>query len=126
MTTASPTANATRMLEDGEEEEAFEDYVTVQAVMLKKKNDAAEFDEKMRGLQTDDGAGQMCPEAPVGCYEDFLAGGNTWSTIDGCDKFVGENLMCDQNPEDSASTDVEESGSGLFISAAFFVWMGCA
>jgi len=110
------------MLEDGEEQN-FDDYLTVS--YAKKANEAVAFHAKMRGLS--DSEGQMCPDAPAGCYEDFLAGGNQWSSIDGCDKFIGENLMCDQNPEDAdSSSDVEESGSGLFLGAAFFVWMGCA
>lgn len=72
----------------------------------------------------------MCPAAPPGCFEAFMANdGETstdesWKEDDACAAFIGANLMCDQNPEDAE--EVEESGTGWgFLSAVFFVWMGC-
>lgn len=134
MTTAAPTAsvNATRMLEDGQE--YYGEFLAYSSLMKDKAVAEALEEQKrrlavqaLRGLQADDGKGQMCPDAPTGCYEDFFAGGNSWSSIDGCEKFIGDNTFCDQNAEDAASTDVEESGSGLlFGSVALYVWMVCA
>jgi len=130
VTTAAPTTsvteNSTRMLEESHGYKHKKKYYKkfLSASTLK---DA--FEQKMRRISEDDGAGQMCPEAPTGCYEDFFAGGNEWSQIPGCEEFIGANTFCDQSPEDAAdvSTDVEESGSGLvFVGAAFYVWMGCA
>lgn len=138
MTTAAPTAgadtvsNATRALVDSPDYEAFKEYygefLAYSTVMQDTTVDTG-LEKQTRRLNADDGAGRMCPAAPVGCYEDFFAGGNEWSQISGCEAFVGENTFCDQNPEDAetASTDVEESGSRyVFASVAFYVWMGCA
>jgi hypothetical protein len=79
---------------------------------------------------SESGGGEMCPAAPPGCFEAFMANdGETstdesWKEDDECAAFIGANLMCDQNPEDAE--EVEESGTGWgFLSAVFFVWMGC-
>jgi hypothetical protein len=144
MTTAAPTAgadssvNATRALEDYQ---AFKEYLNefearggeflAYSTVMQDEAVATALEKQTRRLSdatlVDDGAGRMCPSAPEGCYEDFFADGNDWSQISGCETFIGENTYCDQNPEDAASTDVEESGSRLvFASVAFYVWMACA
>lgn len=129
VTTAAPTAevtNSTRaLLEDAQD--YYGDFLKYSTVV----KDIAEQKRSGRGRRlqaTDEGAGRMCPAAPEGCYEDFMAGGNSWSSDPDCEKMIGENMMCDQAEDTAtASTEVEESGSRLaFVSAAFFVWFGCA
>lgn len=128
-TTATPTgaANASdaRQLE-GDHTDDDETETIMNDESFRK-----EYLFKMRRLSelVDDGAGRMCPSAPPGCLEDFLEAGTEWENDPACSKFIGDNMYCDQTAEDAEDddTEVEESGTRLgFLSAAFFVWMGCA
>jgi hypothetical protein len=135
-TTAGPTAgpdavaNATRALEDSanDNDEETEAAWKTKALATYQEMDITVQGPGLRRMSEDDGAGGMCPSAPPGCLESFIDAGKEWETIPGCSEFIGANLYCDQDPEDADdSTDVEESGTGLgFLSAAFFVWIGCA